>query len=319
MASTAPPSLAPAGPYCQMPQLLGLRFAARDINLFARRPARSVQAGQVRTRFRGRGMDFEEVRLYQPGDDIRSIDWRVTARTQIPHTKVYSEERERPVYLVCDQRPGMFFGSVNCFKSVLAAHIAALLGWATLKGGDRLGALIFHQRGFEDIRARRSKHAVLQLLQALERNNHRLQSPLADNEFSLAQALRDTRRIARPGSAVFVISDFHDLDDDSERELFELARHLDITLMAVGDPLEQQLAGKTPLTVSNGRERYRLPVNHRDFQARFSRLAEARRERLQQAARRLRLEVMNFSTADDPNLLLLQRFGPGNTRRRQPR
>lgn len=311
--------LAPAGPYCQMEQLLRLRFAARDLNLFARRAAKSVLAGQVRTRFRGRGVDFEEVRLYQPGDDIRSIDWRVTARTQIPHTKVYSEERERPVYLVCDQRASMFFGSVNTFKSVVACHIAALLGWATLKGGDRLGALVFNDRGFEDIRARRSKHAVLQLLQTQDKYNHQLTSPLATGDFSLAQALKDTRRIARPGSAVFIISDFADLDDASEKELFELARHLDVTLMAVSDPLEQHLSGHGTLTVTDGRERRSLPVNRRDFQAHYTRLAEARRERLALAARRLRLEVMAFSTADNPTDRLYQRFGPSSLRSKRAR
>lgn len=312
-------SLAPTGAYCQRPQLLGLRFIARNLHLFSQRPAKSQQAGQVRTRFRGRGMDFEEVRLYQPGDDVRSIDWRVTARTQIPHTKVYSEERERPVHLICDQRPGMFFGSINCFKSVLAAHITALFGWATLKHGDRLGALVIHQQGAEEIKPRRSKHAVLQLLQALERHNHELQSPLGASDFSLAEALRDTRRVARPGSAAFIISDFHDLNEDCERQLFELARHLDITLIAISDPLEEHLTDAASLTVSNGRERFRLPVNRREFRERFAQLAQSRRERLTQVARRLQVEVIAVSTADDVNQRLLQRFGVRTVRRRATR
>src|SRR5690606_11398632 len=171
----------PTGAYCQLADLLRLRFAARELNLFSPRQAKSAMMGNVRTRFRGRGMDFEEVRLYQPGDDIRAIDWRVTARTQVTHTKLYSEERERPVYVVCDQRASLFFGSVNTMKSVLATYIATLLGWATLNGGDRLGGFVFDDQDFHDIRAKRSKHSVLQLLQTLEQYNHRLQSPLAED------------------------------------------------------------------------------------------------------------------------------------------
>ena len=125
-------NLNPAGAYSDLAQLLRLRFAAQDLKLFAKRPVRSLLTGGERTRFRGRGIDFEEVRLYQPGDDIRTIDWRVTARTQVPHTKIFREERERPVFMVADQRATMFFGSQRCFKSVLCAHICALLGWAAL-------------------------------------------------------------------------------------------------------------------------------------------------------------------------------------------
>ena len=115
----------PQGAYCQLENLLGSRFIAGDLKLGKLRPARSLLAGSERTRYRGRGMDFEEVRLYQPGDDIRSIDWRVTARTQVPHTKLYREERERPIFVLVDQRSPMFFGSKRCFKSVLAAYLAA--------------------------------------------------------------------------------------------------------------------------------------------------------------------------------------------------
>ena len=135
--------LNPRGAYTELAALLRCRFSAQDLKLFAHQPARSILSGGERTRCRGRGMDFEEVRLYQPGDDIRSIDWRVTARTQVAHTKIFREERERPVFMLVDQRSPLFFGSTRCFKSVLAAHIAALLGWAALANGDRLGALVF--------------------------------------------------------------------------------------------------------------------------------------------------------------------------------
>src|SRR5690606_4376628 len=104
-------NLNPIGAYSDLAQLLRLRFAAQDLKLFAKRPVRSLLTGGERTRFRGRGMDFEEVRLYQPGDDIRTIDWRVTARTQIPHTKIFREERDVPGIVVGVRRSAIVHGS----------------------------------------------------------------------------------------------------------------------------------------------------------------------------------------------------------------
>ncbi|MDF3013878.1 MAG: ATPase, partial [Cellvibrio sp.] len=261
--------LNPRGAYTELAALLRCRFSAQDLKLFAHQPARSLLSGPERTRFRGRGMDFEEVRLYQPGDDIRSIDWRVTARTQVAHTKIFREERERPVFMVVDQRSSLFFGSTRCFKSVLAAHIAALLGWAALANGDRLGALVFGDYTQRDVRPRRSKHAVLELLYQMQDYNHRLTSPITpapalspagqlQKANSLNAMLADARRIAKPGCALFIISDFHDLDTGAEQQLFELARHTDVTLIHVYDQLERQLISNSPLTISNGTERLQL-------------------------------------------------------------
>lgn len=297
------------GAYCSVSGLLRERFHARGLTLFAPHPVKSAQAGRFRTRFRGRGVDFEEVRLYQPGDDIRSIDWRVTARTQVPHTKLYSEERERPVYLLCDQRSAMFFGSVQHFKSTLACHIASCIGWAALASGDRVGSLVFGDHSFRDSRPRRSKHAVLQLIQLLDEYNHKLNSPVAQNQpISLAQMLSDSRRIAKPGSALFVISDFTDLDSAAEKELFHLSRHLDISLIQTFDPLERRLASRTPLAVTDGEKRQLLPVQHKQFQREYEALASRRQQQLIDACTRLQIELIPVSTADDYVQTLQHRF-----------
>jgi uncharacterized protein (DUF58 family) len=305
--------LNPRGAYTTLADLLRARFAAADLKLFARRPARSLLAGSERTRFRGRGMDFEEVRLYQAGDDIRTIDWRVTARTQVPHTKIFREERERPVFMVVDQRSPLFFGSQRCFKSVLAAHIASLLAWAALNNGDRLGGLIFGDYQQRDIRPRRSKHAVLELLHQLQDYNHQLKSPLRPlndhaNAVSLTQILSDTRRIAKPGCALFIISDFHDADESTEQQLFELARHTDVTLIHLYDPLERQLNNNAPLSISDGTHRLQLPTQDKQFQTAFTRAFDERLERLQQSCKRLRIALLSYSTQDDIHQQLRQAY-----------
>lgn len=295
--------LNPRGAYTELSALLRCRFSAQDLKLFAHQPARSLLSGGERTRFRGRGMDFEEVRLYQPGDDIRSIDWRVTARTQVAHTKIFREERERPVFMLVDQRSPLFFGSRCCFKSVLAAHIAALLGWAALANGDRLGGLVFGDHDQRDVRPRRSKHAVLELLHQLQDYNHRLKSPIAPegngqaNE--LHKILADARRIAKPGCALFIISDFHDMDARCEQQLFDLARHTDITLIHVYDALEKELVSNAPLTISNGRERMQLAANEKTFQRAYRNYFEHHLAGLVQVCKRLHIPLLSYATCDD--------------------
>ena len=127
--------------------MIRLQWAARGFNLLPRQPLHSALAGRHATRIRGRGLDFDELRAYQPGDDVRSIDWKVTARTRKPHTRVYTDERERRVLLVVDQRLAMFFGTRVQMKSVTAAELAALLAWHVVDAGDRVGAVVFDERG----------------------------------------------------------------------------------------------------------------------------------------------------------------------------
>lgn len=302
-------NLNPKGAYTSLASLLRLRFAAQDLKLFVPRPVKSLLNGGERTRFRGRGMDFEEVRLYQAGDDIRSIDWRVTARTQVPHTKVYREERERPVFILIDQRSPLFFGSQQCFKSVLAAHIGTNLAWAALNNGDRVGGMLFGDFQQRDIRPRRSKHAVLELLHHLQDFNQQLRSPISPNgSKSLREILTDTRRIAKPGCALFIISDFHDFTNECEQQLFELGRHTDITLVHVYDPLEKHLASNTRLTVSNGQSRLQLPTDDNAFQQAYYTAYNEKLERIVSSSKRLGITLLSYATTDNVQQALRERF-----------
>lgn len=301
--------LNPKGAYVDLSSLLRVRFAAQDLRLFVPRAVKSQLNGAERTRFRGRGMDFEEVRLYQPGDDVRSIDWRVTARTQIPHTKLYREERERPVFVLVDQRSPMFFGSQRCFKSVLAAHIAANLAWAALSNSDRIGGLVFGDHGQRDIRPRRSKHAVLELLHQLQEFNQQLRSPVAPPETKpLHLLLSDARRMAKPGCAVFILSDFHDYDQTCEQQLFELARHTDVTLIHVFDPLEKQLQSNSRLTISDGSNRLQLPTDDLRFQQAYRTAYTKHLDFLTHSTKRLGVPLLSYATTDNLQLLLRERF-----------
>lgn len=288
------------GVYTDTAQLLGLRFAARELSLPAKRNSRANLAGAARTRFRGRGMEFEEVRIYQAGDDIRNIDWRVTARTQVPHTKLFREERDRPTFIIVDQRSSLFFGSHRCFKSVLAAHIATLLAWTALGNSDRVGGLVIGDKDYQDVKPKRSKHAVLQLIQQINHYNHLLTTPLASSDSqTLNDILTDARQLAKPGSAVYLISDFHDFDATSEEQLYSLSRHTDTNLLQVYDLLECELPQRGDFAMTDGSKRLSISAGDKHTRDAYHNLYTQQFDALQTACRKLKLPLFSFATHEE--------------------
>lgn len=297
-----------SGVYTDMRVLTKRCRAAQDLRLFDHQAAKSLLLGNVRSRFRGRGMEFEEARPYQPGDDIRSIDWRVSARTGKTHTKVYAEERERPVHIVLDQRNCMFFGSQARFKSVLAAELAACLAWASLGASDRIGGQIFSDTRETDIRARRNKQAILRFLTSIIEFNHALPDVAQDRNRGVEDAVHDRpldyvfeecRRLIRPGTALFVLSDFSDFNDDAAKLLSALGRHAEITLFWITDPLEFDLDLSGRLGVSDGQSTRSIDFS-RGLRDRYRSERLDQRDRLERAARRSRSRLVRVDTAQEP-------------------
>ena len=218
--------------------LIGLRRRVEALQLKRGQPSRSAITGAHRSRFRGRGMDYQESRHYQAGDDIRNMDWRITARAGHPHVKLYAEERERPVVTLLDLGPSMFFGTRGAFKSVVAARIAALLGWAAIAKHDRIGALLFNGDHHE-LQPAGGRRSVMRLIRALAAAGDPAVGLAHGAEpGALSTALTRLRRVARPGSLVFLISDFYSMDEETGRHLGQLRRHSDIVACRVADPLE---------------------------------------------------------------------------------
>lgn len=300
----------PRGAHVVLEELMAMRFAAGQLELWRRKRALSLLVGPNKSSFRGRGIDFEEVRNYQAGDDIRTIDWRVTARTGTAHTKLFREERERPVMLVVDQRNSLFFGSRNCFKSVLAAHIAALLAWAALGNGDRVGALLFNDIRHREIRPRRSRRTVLAILSELAAFNHAL--PLAEpaSPETFADMLGKLRRVARPGSSVYLVSDFHGADDPmAQKHLFQLAQHVEITGIACRDRLESELPRDGLYAVTDGRERAQLSTADGSLRREFQTQAQARWSGVAESLQRVGIPLLTLSTEQAPFTELQQYYG----------
>jgi uncharacterized protein (DUF58 family) len=288
-------------------QMIKLRYGARELTGFPKIQARQMLAGGHKSRFRGRGMDFDQVRIYQPGDDVRSIDWRVTARTQVPHTKIFSEERERPILVISDLRGPMFFGSQR-LKSVVTCEISAALAWAGLAANDRAGGLVFGPQQQVDIKSRRSHHAVLQFIHALHEYSSQLLEPQPDR-YSLGDILEESRRFILPGSTVFIVSDFHDLCSICERHLFELARHGNLNFCHVYDNIETELPPPSLYAVTDGQQRTMLDSSNKQLRQQFVDAFSQRSQHLRKLSEQLSAGLLPFNSADNVMSVLARAYG----------
>lgn len=305
-----------SGTVATIEQLLTLRHKAAELTFFPRVMANSPLTGLHRSRLRGRGMDFDEVRPYQAGDDIRTIDWRVTARTTTPHTKIFREERERPVLLIADLRGNMLFGSRR-LKAVVACEVTAALAWAGLAANERIGGMIFTAEGQQDIRSKRSHHVVLRLIHALHEAGNALLKR-SHSDLSLTEITQDMRRVVHPGTSVFLISDFHDMDANCEANLSKLARHSDLTLIQVYDELEARLPPPgTAYQVFDGQNRFTLDTGSRDARQRYEQRFNQRQQQLGKIADRLQAPLIRVKTSSAVMPLLHKAYGRGRNGKRR--
>ena len=291
--------------------LIRLNGPARAIALDVLR-VNSLQTGAYVSHFKGRGMEFDESRPYQPGDDPRSIDWRVTARSTTAYTKLFREERERPVLIMVDLRANMHFATRGCFKSVNASRAAALLSWAAHHRGDRLGGLIFGDTVHRELKPRLGRQAALRFVHALADHpdwQAVTRDPDDDGEAALTTALAALRRVVRPGSLVIVLSDFAGLSRTGQSYLSAVARHNEVLAVHLNDPFERDLPPPGRYRLVSEEEELAIDTYagavRRDYR-------EAYVERLhsfEHFCQRYGIHVMPMSTEDDPVTALQTALG----------
>lgn len=252
-----------------------LRYQGKT-SLLAKQPTNKVagrMAGNYLARSKGRGMEFDEVRHYQHGDDIRAIDWRVTARTGKTHTKLFREELERPVLVAADLSPSMRFGSQLLFKSVQTCHLAALLAWHSKKSGDKIGGLVFNENSHSELKPRARQQGVLHYLHALTELHLPFDADnTSDNKAgsesnSFARHCARLRQLAKPGALIYLISDFSQLDHEAVRHLANISRHCELIACHLWDPLELNLPESTAqqaLAITDGRSDSVLTLGNRE-------------------------------------------------------
>lgn len=285
--------------------LVSLRQYANLLPIHKQKKVLNELAGIHTSNLRGRGVDFSEVRSYQAGDDIRAMDWRVTARNQKPHIKVFHEERERPIMIICDLRSSMFFGTQHAFKAVLAADIASLFSWSALNNGDRIGALLFDNNREIDIRPKPGRKQVMHVLHELAQFNHQQDTVLTQSEKPnalsnrFADMLRHARQVIRPGSTVYFISDWQGFDQDCERQLHQINKHNDVVGINIFDAFEENILplGSYPLT--DGKQKLQLECYSKTQGLEHQRLFQQRQQQLKQKSLKLGMPLISLQAQQD--------------------
>jgi len=290
----------------ELAELINLKPAGESLSLTTQRVHATSFGGHV-SPFKGRGVEFDESRPYEEGDDLRTIDWRVTARTGKPYTKVFREERDRPVIVWLDLRRPMLFATRGAFKAVRASQAAALIAWSTVANGDRLGGLVFGEGAHLELRPRLGRASALRLFQALtqpERWDAESQAGGGDGETAL---LRLTR-VARPGSLVFMLSDFRDLGAAADRQIRQIARHSDVFLFHIFDSIERELPPPGRYRITAAGRSFAIETDSAEARERYRAQFAERRQRLADLARAPSIALLDCATTDDPHAVLGQRF-----------
>ena len=289
------------GAYASLNDLLAIRYRP-SLNAPQAAVRHGVRAGARLSKLRGRGIDFSEVRLYQPGDDVRTIDWRVTARKNKPHTKVFREERERPTLVVVDQTQSLFFGSRVRLKSVAAAEFGAIAAWQALAGDDRVGGLVIGNSATLAHKPLRSVRTVVRLLSDLAACNAALsRTSRLESDSRFRDSLAKIRRLVHTGYRVLAISDFLTATDAWQDTLRALARHNQVTLIRLSDPLEKDLPPAQRYTVTDGAARWQFHAGNAGLRRRYARRHERREADLASFAAAHMIRYLPYAT-DEPAL-----------------
>jgi uncharacterized protein (DUF58 family) len=294
-------------------ELIQYQNKTRLIDLAARKSQHGQMSGNYLSRSKGRGMEFDEVRHYQNGDDIRAIDWRVTARTGKTHTKIFREEVERPVLVVTDLSNSMLFGSQFLFKSVQAAHLAALVTWHAKSRGDRVGGIVFNQNKHSELKPRSRKQGVLHYLHSLvethqhtlsiEQQKHLEHLSIEQQHDSANAAFEENcarlRQLARPGSLVYLITDGNYISQETIRHLPHISRHCELVVCLISDPLEHDLPNskhKMNVTVTDGNSRQQLLIGDEKATENYHQQANERVQLKKDLLLKAGARVLHFSS-----------------------
>jgi uncharacterized protein (DUF58 family) len=288
--------------------LVRLRPAGESLRMTAPRIRVAAEGGHM-SPYKGRGVEFDESRPYQDGDDLRTIDWRVTARTGKPHTKVFREERNRPVFVWLDLRRPMLFATRGAFKGVRAAEMAALVAWSAVANGDRLGGLVFSETEHHELRPALGSRAALRLLQTIcTRSFWRPPTTAEALETDAERALQRLARVARPGSLIFLLSDFRRLGTEYERQLRQLSAHCDLLLVHCYDAVEAELPPPGRYRIQSVGRSFSIETTSEAMRRRYHERFAERRAALETLSRGPGIRLVDCPTDAEPHSVLHQKF-----------
>lgn len=277
-------------------ELMSMRRYVAYVRSFRHKKSLSREAGDIRSAFKGRGMELEEVRSYNFGDDVRDIDWRVTARKGSPYTKIFNEEKDREVYVWVDLSASMLFGSKKELKAVTASKVAALLGWLALENKDRFGCVVFDGADSWLFRPQNNRSQLLAILKKLSVTGEQALDNPHNESGAVSKSLKLLEQNIKNHATLFVLSDFNKNDEETRRQLAALSKKSRLYLVDIFDALEEnppksgeymaEYAGKRLVFDSS------LKTYRRDYQQYFA----DKRKKLQEFCRRFGCNLVEFRT-----------------------
>jgi uncharacterized protein (DUF58 family) len=296
--------------HVSLDELMRLKLRAKGFSFLPRQPVHSLLSGRLASRLRGRGLNFEELRRYVVGDDTRTIDWLATARLRIPHVRVYSEERDRPILLIVDQRSSMFFGSRRAMKSVAAAEAAALAAWRAASLGDRVGAIVFGDRATIEIPVRGREIGAVRVLSEIARQNQDLPGKATTSAAPLLnQVLGRAVRLTAHDWLVCLITDGAGADGATLPFVTRITEHNDFLVIFVEDPLEDTLPNVGAAIFSSDGRQIEVDTSSHSLRLQFAEKSAARRDRLSSLSKQRAIPVLPISTHRDVATQLRELIG----------
>jgi len=283
--------------YPDLKELISLKAAISRQSIMPEKTCNRMQ-GDYASLFHGLGVEFETVRPYVVGDDVRYIDWRVTARSGKPHVKTFRAESDRNVLVVVDANAYMRFGTRGTFKSIQAAKATALLCWQSVQQQDRVGGLIFGdvENGIQYFKSDKTEGTVLRLLKALCNRNINIHSPVM-----LATALDHLARVATPQSLVFIVSDFSCGSlNDIEKSLINLRKKCKIVLLPVHDPSDSDIPNIGPIILANDGEREMVETGNTQARKMYRAAWDKYKHGLIHLSKKLKAPLLWLETTIDP-------------------
>lgn len=290
----------PSDVFVSLQDLLRMEHIAAGFSFLAKKQkVRSILGGKHASKLRGRGLDFEEVRNYVAGDDIRNIDWKVTARTQKTHSRVFSEEKEKPALIVVDQTKSMFFGSEKRTKSVVAAELAALAAFRIQKEGDRVGGVVFADDGLDVVFPKRDRKNILRFLERIVTRNRNLsQTEPLDFDKAIKEIFLKIRNIVTHDFLVIVISDFHRYSEEVIKNLSYISQHNDVLLCKVYDPLERVIPN-SKIIAGDQNKQLLIDGSKKAIKEKFEKEFDKDYENFEAQMKKHRIPLLFFDTVTD--------------------
>lgn len=255
--------------YADFDDLMAMKRYAELIRFSGAQRSKGVDSGDIKSAFRGRGVEMEEIREYSFGDDIRDIDWRITARKLSPYTKVYEEERNREVWVWLDLSPIMTFGTRKELKSVSAAKLAALLGWASMYNKDRFGCVIFDGQKSLMFKPQRNQGYVAAICRKIaEVGKDSLYNAIND-EAERLKSLKMMQTSMRKGASVFIISSLKLWNEHYQKEFAQLSKQAQLFMMNVYDVLEEKAPAAGQYLAEYGNERLLINTENKKYRQEY--------------------------------------------------